>query len=282
MASIKTKFTVGMFVITGLGVAVISLIWLGMSNYFEKGKKYTAYFDESVQGLDIDSPVKYRGVSIGRVQDVGVAPDSRLIEVVLIIEADMTLESDMVAQLKSVGITGIMFIEIDRKKKGEPDYMPAISFETKYPVVATKSSGMKMFMDGMSDLRDLISKLDAKGMSEKIKKVLDKLNKTLDSADNAVSGIDRLITSNEKELNLSLARLKGTIENADIFIKEAVILVKKSGPGISGMQRHLLATLQNLEKASENLNAFVDIISEQPSQLVFGQPPPSRKVGPDR
>jgi hypothetical protein len=69
------------------------------------------YFDESVQGLDKDSPVKYRGVSIGRVENINVAPDAALIQVVLKIESG--LESgidDIVARLKSVGITGIMFV----------------------------------------------------------------------------------------------------------------------------------------------------------------------------
>ena len=67
MATLKTKFMVGLFVVTGFSFAVVAVVWLGMSNYFEKGQYYVAYFDESVQGLDKDSPVKYRGVTIGSV-----------------------------------------------------------------------------------------------------------------------------------------------------------------------------------------------------------------------
>ena len=121
MTTNKTAFAVGLFIIAGIGIAITAIIWLGMSNYFETGQNHVAFFDESVQGLDKDSPVKYRGVSIGRVQSVGVAPDGTLIQVVLTIEDDLKVESDMYAQLKSVGITGIMFIEIDRKKEGDPD-----------------------------------------------------------------------------------------------------------------------------------------------------------------
>ena len=96
MATIKTKLMVGIFVLLGFALATGSIIWLGMSNYFEKGLYYVAYFDESVQGLDKDSPVKYRGVSIGRVESINVAPDETLIQVVMKIRKLSSLPSTMV------------------------------------------------------------------------------------------------------------------------------------------------------------------------------------------
>jgi phospholipid/cholesterol/gamma-HCH transport system substrate-binding protein len=114
MASPKTKLAVGLFVACGLACAVLAVIWLGMSRFLEKGQFYVTYFDESIQGLVVDSPVKYRGVFIGRVESISVAPDSELIKVILKIESGQTLDSNIVAQLKSVGITGSMFVELDR------------------------------------------------------------------------------------------------------------------------------------------------------------------------
>ena len=60
MASQRTKFNVGLFIIIGFTLSVIAIIWLGLSHLFEKGNLFEAYFDESVQGLNKDSPVKYR------------------------------------------------------------------------------------------------------------------------------------------------------------------------------------------------------------------------------
>jgi phospholipid/cholesterol/gamma-HCH transport system substrate-binding protein len=136
MATLKTKFSVGLFLISGIAVVVVAVIWLGLSNYLEKGRFFVAYFDESVQGLDKDSPVKYRGVSIGRVQRIGVAPDERLIEVVLKIESDIKSDDnteDFVAQLKSVGITGLMFIEIERQGNRSVDVKPPFRFTPPTP-----------------------------------------------------------------------------------------------------------------------------------------------------
>ena len=82
MASQKTKFALGLFVTCGIGMVFLAVIWLGMSRYFKNGRYYATYFNESVQGFNVDSPVKYRGVSIGRVERIVVAPDANLIQVI--------------------------------------------------------------------------------------------------------------------------------------------------------------------------------------------------------
>ena len=66
MASARVNFSVGLFMTAGLGLATLAVIWLGMTSFLRKGELYVTYFDESVQGLNVDSPVKYRGVPVGR------------------------------------------------------------------------------------------------------------------------------------------------------------------------------------------------------------------------
>ncbi len=171
IASIKTKLMVGIFVLIGLTIATAAIVWLGMSSYFEKGLRYVAYFDESVQGLDKDSPVKYRGVPIGRVESIKVAPDATLIEVVMKIEEGLKPDEhrgDVVAQLKSIGITGIMFVEIERKKANEPDLTPPINFSAKYPIVATKPSGIKKLLQGIDDVVSQFKALNFGRISTKL------------------------------------------------------------------------------------------------------------------
>ncbi len=152
MASIQTKFRVGLFVIIGFSVIVTAIIWLGVTNYLEKGRFCVIYFDESVQGLDRDAPVKYRGVTIGRVHRIQVAPDDTLIEVVVQIDEDLQLVADMVAQLKSVGITGIMFIELDRRRFREPDLTPRINFKPQHTVIGSRPSEVRRLFEGVEGL----------------------------------------------------------------------------------------------------------------------------------
>jgi phospholipid/cholesterol/gamma-HCH transport system substrate-binding protein len=184
MATLKTKFSVGLFLICGITVVILGIIWLGMSNYLEKGRLFVAYYDESVQGLDVDSPVKYRGVHIGRVHTIGVAPDGKMIEVVLKIESDIKPKDDgqnLVAQLKSVGITGLMFIELEQKEANDRDY-PSLDFKPAYPVISTRPSEISKIFQGIEDIFNLFRALDANTISNQLTAALKKINQTIDDA----------------------------------------------------------------------------------------------------
>src|SRR3972149_9372392 len=132
MARKTSKFMIGLFVTIGILIGMVAIVWLGASKYFEKGATYVTYFDESVQGLQVDSAVKYRGVEVGRVEKIRVAPDNRLIEIIMKIDLKGELERDDVAQLKAAGITGIVFVELSRKDPGEPDLSPKITFASEH------------------------------------------------------------------------------------------------------------------------------------------------------
>src|SRR5689334_13518250 len=94
-------FVVGFFVTVGTIAAVLAIFWLGASRYFRQGTKYATFFDESVQGLQVDSAVKYRGVEVGSVEKIRVAPDNRLIEVVIKANLPKGTERQLVSQLKA-------------------------------------------------------------------------------------------------------------------------------------------------------------------------------------
>jgi len=207
MASLRTKFTVGLFVLIGLAFAVVMIAWLGMGHYFEEGDLYVTYFDESVQGLDRDSAVKYRGVPVGRVDSIGVAPDSTLIEVVMKIESGLELQDyteDVTAQLKSIGITGIMFIGLDRKRHFDPDRSPKITFTPEHPIIVSVPSDIKKYMEGLEDVLDQLSSMDVKGISSRVKSTLDRLNQSVEDAD---------VRAISADIRSSLARLESILDS---------------------------------------------------------------------
>jgi len=327
VASRKTKFTVGLFVVSGVTFALLAIIWLGMSRFFAKGQYYVAYFNESVQGLDTESPVKYRGVSIGRVETIGVASDSKLIEVIFKIESGQALDANIVAQLKSVGITGSMFVELDRKRAGEADRSPSLSFPSEYPIVASKPSDISELVSGIDDVLDQIRSLDLKGISDKIKLNLDDINQTihdadvpglsqdmrsslarvgrlfdndrwdtimaqveqtgesvnalLKKADRGLSRVDGIVSRNEEAIGMAIGDFQKAMETANVFLEKGSSLVSGTDESQAQLRRHMLVIAQNLEKASENLQRLIDLLADQPSQLVFGQPPEPRRVDPE-
>lgn len=272
MASQRIKFTVGLFVASGIAIVLLAIIWLGMSRFLEKGQYYVTYFNESVQGLDIDSPVKYRGVTIGRVEKIGVAPDAKLVSVVLKIDSGQVLDSGMVAQIKAVGITGSMFIELDRKREEEPDRSPATSFPSEYPIVASRPSDISELLRGIDHVLRQIKALDLEGISGKIKLALDSVNQKVSEAD--VSGISHKIESSLEGVNEMLDNKKwdkilASIETASQSLRS---LMYKADKGFGRLENALIRVedivadkeeaikmaIEDFREAGKNANIFLE------------------------
>jgi phospholipid/cholesterol/gamma-HCH transport system substrate-binding protein len=331
MPSQRTKFIVGLFLAGGIGIVLLAVIWLGTSRYLETGQFYVTYFNESVQGLDKDSPVKYRGVAIGRVVRITVAPDSKLIKVVMKIESDQPLGSNLEAQLKVVGITGSMFVELDQKKEGEPDRSPKLTFPSEYPIVPSRPSDIGEIIRSVDEILSKVRALDLEGISDRVKSTLDKVETTLGDANvkglsvKAESSLDSLsrILDNENwestlthaemaarslnelisNANSAVPRLDGLLArmetisaesqgkiltsldefgramvNLNLLLEKGVAIAGGTDATLSHLRQNLLVTIQNLERMSENLNRLSETLADQPSLLLFGEPPPPREV----
>lgn len=248
MTSIKSKFIVGIFVIAGSVIITGALIWFGLSNYLEKGKLYAAYFGESVQGLGQDSAVKFRGVNIGRVVTIDVAPDDTLIRVVMKIEKDIDLTSDMAAQLKSVGITGIVFVELDKKRKEDPDLSPKFTFTSEYPVVATRPSELKKYMQAIDDMLNQLNMLDVKGISDRAKLTLDTINEAVDNVQ---------ITEMSKNIRSSFARLEEILDPNKW--QGMMHSLENTGKSVDSLIVNVNGTVSNISKA---FVAFDEIVQK--------------------
>jgi phospholipid/cholesterol/gamma-HCH transport system substrate-binding protein len=314
MARKTSKFMIGLFVIIGVSIGLIAIIWLGASKYFEKGGTYATYFDESVQGLQKDSTVKYRGVDVGRVEKIRVAPDNALIEVVMKINLKGELQRSHIAQLKPAGITGIVFIELDRKGPGEQDLSPKLSFASEYPIIASKPSDIKQILSGVQGVLENLNKIDAKGISEGIVSTVANLNGVITKVDNALAEkrLDEIIvevkntlvkfqnfaTNIEGEIQtLNLAKTGAHLESAtakidkivnsgeiEAVLKEAKETIGNLNQWVDRLDKRSLTVTndvkvisENLRKASESLDMLIERVYASPSDLLFGQPPPQRR-----
>ena len=64
-------FKIGVFTVGGILLAVVAIIVFGAGTLFETKLPVETYFDETVQGLSIGAPLRYRGVTIGSVEHIG-------------------------------------------------------------------------------------------------------------------------------------------------------------------------------------------------------------------
>ncbi len=306
MSQKVSRFKVGVFVLIGVAMMLGSIVGLGALRYFQPGRTYVTFFNESVQGLQRDSMVKYRGVDVGRVVDIRVGPDYKLIEVVMDIQFHGEPEQDMVAQLKSVGITGIVFVELDLKDPGDPDLSPRITFAAEYPIIPSKPSELTRVLSVIDKVTKEIEQINFKAMADKVESMLDSTNTLV--SDKRWKKLLKLLESSTKHLNSILAKtdkavkqsdLKGIIKSTSQMLAEANTLLKEANVELKAMKlsatatkvsnmvddvggasaeilQNIRVTSENLQRASETLDQLLMRLRSSPSDLIFSSPPPPR------
>ncbi|KMY68446.1 hypothetical protein AAU61_01875 [Desulfocarbo indianensis] len=302
-----SRFKVGVFVLIGLAMAAGSIVWLGAVRYFQAGRTFVTFFNESVQGLQRDSVVKYRGVEVGRVVGIRVAPDYKLIEVVMHIQFHGEPEQEIVAQLKTVGITGIVFVELDLKDPADPDLSPRISFAAEYPIIPSKPSELSRVLSVVEKVSKELEQINFKGIAQKVEAVLDSGNQLVQ--DQRLQDIIAKVNSSARHLDSLLASADQAVKKADLegvlkktgqvlqeakeFMSQAKAelkamklsataakvdsLVEEVGGASGDLLQDLRSTSENLRRASETLDQLMRRLSDSPSDILLSTPPPPRQ-----
>src|SRR2546422_963109 len=73
MSAQRNHFRLGLFVLIGVTLGVGALVTLGAGAVLRKKVMAETYLDESVQGLDVGAPVKFRGVHVGQLEKIDFA-----------------------------------------------------------------------------------------------------------------------------------------------------------------------------------------------------------------
>ncbi len=142
---------VGLFVIL-LGAAGIGIsLWLAFGDFAQEYRLYRVYMTESVSGLYVDAPVRYRGVEVGKVRELNLDPaNPQRVELLLALRPDVPIRTDTVATLSVQGLTGIASIELSG---GSPEAPPLTETPGEpYPVIPTGPSLFSRLDDTVSEL----------------------------------------------------------------------------------------------------------------------------------
>ncbi len=251
-----SPFKLGLFVLVCGALGLTAVIWLGMSHVFEETKTYVSYFDESVKGLQKDAVVNYRGVAVGRVVEIGLAPDGRLIEVVLNLKPDFHVDSSLAVQLRELGLTGLRYLEIDTAPKDITSLSPKLSFKPRYPLIQSNPSEILQLKAALESMYQRVKDLDLKGLAASWKQTAERLNELLAKVKDATDGVDWRDTV--ASLNKASSDLAALLEN----LREA-----SAHAGLTEGVEDLSATFRATRQASE---ALAKQIKGLPPQTLAG------------
>jgi phospholipid/cholesterol/gamma-HCH transport system substrate-binding protein len=303
----NTYFLVGFFVLAGALIAVGTVIWLGASQYLQKGERFVTYFDESVQGLQVDSSVKYRGVEIGMVEKIQVAPDYRLIEVVMKINFSGDAANKTIAKLKAAGITGIVYVELDHRKKGDINRTPQINFEPDYPLIPSNPSEIQEIVSGVDDVVKKLQDVNFKAISDelvsatksvntffagqkmtKIISNLETMTQTLADSANQLSKMvgdgraDQILTDARdtvRDAKETIGKVKSELEKMKLAETSAKTnrLIDDLSRRSKTIATEIQLTGENLRRATDNLDQLIERLKADPSDILFSDPPPKKR-----
>lgn len=127
---------VGALVVVGIALMLAFTYWLLKPSGEQEVKIYKIYFNESVLGLNIDAPVKYRGISVGKVTKLKInEKNSEQVEVQVKILKSTPIKTDTEAKLTAQGITGLSYINLSNGSNGAEDLVAQDGED--YPVIKT-------------------------------------------------------------------------------------------------------------------------------------------------
>lgn len=131
---------VGAFVLLLGALLVAGVLWLASGGAWQKKVDlYLAIEDESVAGLNLNAPVKYNGVDVGKVQAITLDDTNpKNVKLLFAIERGTPVKEDTLAILKTQGLTGIAYVELSGGSVASPVLLAKAG--ASYPVIRTSPS----------------------------------------------------------------------------------------------------------------------------------------------
>lgn len=204
---VNSSFLIGLFVVTGTIILVVFLIWMGATQFLKEQTFYVTYFDGSIEGLEPGSAVKYLGVPCGRVQKVQVAPDGRLVEVIMNIDEKIKISDSLRVKAEMAGIAGGKFLQLFIPTDPQMFEMnPKITFKPPYTLIKSAPSGIEEITLAARDVMNNIMKLQFAEISKGTINFLDATTKFFTSPE-----LNKIV----EELAQSSERLNAVLTKAD-------------------------------------------------------------------
>ena len=206
MSAKANFFKIGIFVISAAIIAIIAIVVLGVGTLFKKKIFFETYIEGSVQGLDVGSPVKMRGVKMGNVEEIAFVKEKYKFDlsskeffsygqhvfIKISIEPKMeatekeqtsflvnSIAKGLRIRLASQGITGGAYLEADFL---DPEKYPPmkLAWEPRSYYIPSAPSTITQFTDSVEKILGKLEEINVKGITDGLEKTLGSVNKIVD------------------------------------------------------------------------------------------------------
>lgn len=240
-----------------LGAVLIGgVLWLASGGAFrQKYDLYRAIVDESVSGLNLNAPVKYNGVEVGKVREISLDPGNpERVNLLFALESGTPIKEDTIAVLKTQGLTGIAYVELSGGSRDAP--LLRATKGSDYPVIQTKPS-LSARLENV--LTSVLKKLDS--TSNNLNAILSEKNQVAFSSALAdIAAVTHAIALRKDALDAALADAARTFDNAERATAQLGPVIDRIGRGaeaIENMGNEVARTSAGAGKTVDSIGADV-------------------------
>lgn len=291
------------FALVGVFVLVLSAGLIGGVLWLSSGKSYRAQYDiyqtytrESVAGLNLNAPVRYLGVEVGRVRKIALAPNNvEQVQLTLAIQRGTPITVDTLAVLKTQGLTGLAFVEL---AGGSRDAAPLHAQNNEeYPVI---KSGPSLIARLDSAVTSLLTNLNRS--SENLNALMDEDNRRAFKHSLAyIETLSRTLAARSAMIDSSLSNAAHALENTARLSDELPQLAQRiqrsadafdhmsnelsragaraSGAFTDGALPEVRQLVTELRDLTASLRRVSGELEQNPSELLYGKPAAKRGPG---
>jgi phospholipid/cholesterol/gamma-HCH transport system substrate-binding protein len=316
----KVNYTlVGLFIAVLGAATVAGVLWLSRTDYRGVYDRYYSFMDESVSGLSTDSSVKYRGVDVGRVKEIGLDPKNpEQVRLALDLVRGTPVKEDTVAVLETQGLTGIATVNLRGGSRASPllkakpgEHYPVIKNQPSFYAQLSHNVSRLMTNDqvpallaNLNDLtQDARSLLDAQSRAE-LKRILADLEQVtravaarrielaaaIAQSDVAFDQIADLGKKLNQQLPAFLEQASASMRSLQNMTDEVAhtgaavtSTVNSSRDDVAQFTSQTLAEtglfVAELRQLTATLQRLASELEREPSTLIFGRAPPVRGPG---
>ncbi|MBV8939329.1 MAG: MCE family protein [Alphaproteobacteria bacterium] len=279
----KNYFLVGIFVLATVAASVLFALWLTGANRTEY-YLYRIRFAESVSGLNVGSPVKFRGVDVGKVTQISIDPDnSNLVRVDVRIAEGTPIKTDTQASLKLQGITGAYYVELTGGSQDMPNLKPPRiggipEIPAKASDIAAIVNRMPELIDKATVVADQLSKLvnnenvaafsDMMGHWKSIAAALDQqtqqFSQLIDQATAVANDVHQITHDSKDDIRATADALKESSRQLNA-------LIARTNRAAGGSYEEFYQLLVEIKRTTRDLSGLAKELEENPSRIISPQ-----------
>ena len=201
------RIRLGIFILIGSILLLILVGFFTARSLFEtKDYYYVAYQDMSVSGLEVGSPVKFMGINVGSIAEIYIDPqDVNTIVVKLALRSETPVKEDAVADIVSMGITGLKTIEI-RGGSQEADFLKEDTFITAGSSLTEDITGKaEVIAFKVEQVLNNLAEFSEPENLNKWSEAVVKISELADNASDALVMMQEVVVENRTDIRQSIA-----------------------------------------------------------------------------